>query len=82
MPFGLRNAAQTFKRLIDEILRGLPFTFAYIDDVLIAGRDINEHQDHVLQVFERLAHFGLKTNVSKYDFAVSKLNFLGHMIDE
>ena len=82
MPFGLRNAAQTFQRLIDEVLRGLPFAFAYIDDVLIASSDIKKHQDHLLQVFERLAHFGLKINLSKRDFAVSKLNFLGHMIDE
>ena len=48
MPFGLRNAAQTFQRLIDEVLRGLPFAFAYIDDVLIASCDIKEHQDHLL----------------------------------
>ena len=82
MPFGLRNAAQTFQRLINEVLRGLPFTFAYIDDVLIASRGIKEHQDHLLHVFERLAHFGLKINISKCDFAVSKLNYLGHMIDE
>ena len=82
MPFGLRNAAQTFQRLIDEILKGLPFAFAYIDDVLIVSRDIKEHQDHLLQVFERLTHFGLKINLSRCDFAVSKLNFLGHMIDE
>ena len=82
MPFGLRNAAQTFQRLIDEVLRGLPFAFAYIDDVLIASCDIKEHQDYLLQVFERLTHFGLKINLSKCEFAVSKLNFLGHMIDE
>ena len=36
----------------------------------------------MLQVFERLAHFGLKINVSKCDFAASKSNFLGHMMDE
>lgn len=35
MPFGLCNAAQTFQRLIYEVLRALPFTFAYIDDVKI-----------------------------------------------
>ena len=60
----------------------LPFAFANIDDVLIASCDIKEHQDHLLQVFERLTHFGLKINLSKCEFAVSKLNFLGHMIDE
>ena len=52
MPFGLHNPAQTFQRLIDEVLRGLPLAFAYIDDVFIASRDIKEHQDHMLQVFE------------------------------
>ena len=82
MPFGLRNAAQTFQRLIDEVLRGLPFTFAYIDDVLIASKNTEEHYDHLQQVFERLAHFGLKINVEKCIFGANKLNFLGHEIDE
>jgi hypothetical protein len=35
MSFGLRNAAQTFQRFMDDILRGLDFCFAYIDDILI-----------------------------------------------
>ena len=34
MPFGLCNAAQTFQRLIDEVLRGVPGCYAYIDDIL------------------------------------------------
>ena len=82
MPFGLRNSVQIFQRLIDEVLRGFPFAFAYIDNVLIASRNIREDQDHMQQVFERLAQFRLKINVKKCDFAVSKLNFLGHVIDE
>ena len=36
-PFGLRNAAQTFQRFIDEVFRGLDFCFGYIDDILIAS---------------------------------------------
>jgi len=38
MSFGLRNAAQTFQRFIDEVLRGLDFCFAYIDDTLVFSR--------------------------------------------
>lgn len=60
--FDLRNAAQSFQRLIDEVLRGLSFTFAYIDDVLIASRKKTEHRHHVEQVFQRLQRFGLKIN--------------------
>jgi len=37
MPFGLWNAAQTFQRFIDEVLHGLPFCYAYLDDLLIAS---------------------------------------------
>ena len=39
MPFGLRNAAQSFQRFMDEVTRGLPFVFTYIDDLLIASGD-------------------------------------------
>ena len=33
MPFGLHNAAQTFQRFIDYVLRELHFFYAYIDDI-------------------------------------------------
>ena len=38
MPFGLKNAAQTFQRLMDRIFKGLPFVLIYLDDVLVASR--------------------------------------------
>ncbi|UYV72974.1 hypothetical protein LAZ67_10001349 [Cordylochernes scorpioides] len=44
MSFGLCNAAQTFQRLINEVLQGLDFAYAYIDDVLIASDSENQHQ--------------------------------------
>lgn len=74
MPFGLRNAAQSFQRL-NEALRELPHSFAYIDDLLIASKDTNEHIDHVTQVFERLNHFGLKVNPDKCVFARVRVSF-------
>lgn len=44
MPFGLRNAAQTFQRFIDQVLRGLDFCFAYLDDILVASTSNEEHE--------------------------------------
>ena len=50
MPFGLKNAAQTFQRLMDQICHGREeFLFAYLDDVLIANSDAREHCRHLLQ---------------------------------
>jgi len=45
MLFGLRNAAQTLQRFIDQVLRGLPFCYTYIDDVLIASATPKEHDE-------------------------------------
>jgi len=37
MPFGLKNAAQAFQRLMDRVLGDLDFIFVYLDDVLVAS---------------------------------------------
>ena len=49
-PFLLRNAAQTFQRFIDQVLRGLDFCSAYIDDHLLASANAEEHKCHLCLV--------------------------------
>lgn len=80
MPFGLRNAAQTFQRFINEVFTGLDFIFVYIDDVLIASKDEAEHCEHLRMVFRRLEEYGLNIKVSKCVFGVSDIDFLGYNI--
>ncbi|BHF85394.1 hypothetical protein SprV_1002855900 [Sparganum proliferum] len=82
MPFGLRNAAQSFQRFIDDILRGLSFTYVYIDDILVASSSAEEHASHLRQIFDRLQQHGLQLNVEKCTFGVSSLDFLGHHVDQ
>lgn len=60
----------------------LPFTFAYIDNVLIVSKNEQEHFDHLQQVFERIQHFRLKINVGKCIFKVNKFTFLRYEINE
>nr|VZI01907.1 unnamed protein product [Spirometra erinaceieuropaei] len=81
MPFGLRNAAQTFQRFIDRVLRGFPFVYAYIDDLLVASRNAEEHKEHLALVFDRLDQFGVVINPSKCVLGVPSLDFLGHHVD-
>ncbi|KAK3789010.1 hypothetical protein RRG08_036148 [Elysia crispata] len=37
MPFGFKNSAQTFQRLMDTVLQGLTCAFVYLDDILVAS---------------------------------------------
>jgi hypothetical protein len=80
MPFGLKNSGCTFQRYIDSVFRGLPFIFAYIDDVLIASANEAEHQEHLRVVFERLSSAHLHLSLSKCRFFRSELTFLGHLV--
>ena len=81
MPFGLRNAAQTFQRFMDQVLRGIPSAYVYIDDVLIASPTPEQHLDDLRTVFSRLASHGIVVNPNKCLFGVPSLDFLGHHID-
>ena len=78
MPFGLRNAAQTFQRLMDEVSSGLPFTFVYLDDVLIASTDLHTHLQCLRTVLERFQEHGL-INHSSVSLPSSRLTSLAIM---
>jgi cleavage and polyadenylation specificity factor subunit 1 len=80
MPFGLRNAGQTFQRLMDRILQDLPFVFTYLDDILIASRSAEQHMKHLEEVFRRLQTNSLIVRLEKCEFGSSEIDFLGHRI--
>ena len=80
MSFGLRNAAQTFQRFIDEVTRDLDFCFPYIDDILVASATPAEHEEHLRLLFRRLSDHGILLNTAKCVFAASDVSFLGYHI--
>ena len=80
MPFGLKNAAQRFQRLMDKILDGLPWAFVYLDDVLIASKTRSDHMDHLKQLFTIFSDNGLVVNKDKCELGVSQLDFLAHRV--
>ena len=80
MPFGLHNAAQTFQRFVDQVLQGLTFAYAYIDNILIASSS-QEHIQHLETVFQCLSDYGLIININKCVFCSNSLHFLGHYVD-
>ena len=82
MPFGLRNAAQTFQRFMDQVLRGLEFCYVYIDDVLIASHTPQEHKEHLRLVLHRFELYGILINPPKCVLGVQELQFLGHRVNQ
>jgi len=75
--FGLHNAAQTFQRFTDEVLRGLDFCYIYLDNIFVASKNAEEHYEHLWRLFQRFQQFGVAINTTKCVFRV-EVSFLGY----
>jgi hypothetical protein len=81
MPFGLRNAAATFQRVMNDALKDhREYCKAYLDDIAIFSDDWNSHLKHLDAVLAKLSDLNFTVNVSKCVFARSQIKYLGHLI--
>jgi hypothetical protein len=76
MYFGLRNAAQTFQRFMDDMLRGLNFCFAFLDDSFVFSRSLEEHEQHLRHIFNQIQRYEITINPAKCVFRAPELTFV------
>ena len=84
MAFGLCNAPASFQRLVEKVFRGLQWktVLAYLDDIVVFGRTLEETIQRLQEVFDRLKMAGLKLKPSKCKFFQPEVTYLGHIISE
>ncbi|CAI7751476.1 unnamed protein product [Closterium sp. NIES-54] len=82
MLFGLCNAPATFQAEMNHILRPLleECVVVYLDDILIYSKNMKEHVEHLRKVSEILRENKFYVKLSKSDFDLKKVKFLGHMV--
>ena len=84
MPFGLSNAPAVFQALVNDVLRDMlgRFVFVYLDDILIYSHSLQEHQEHVHTVLQRLLENKLFVKAEKCKFHATSTSFLGFIISQ
>jgi hypothetical protein len=82
MPFGLCNAPATFERCMENVLRGLCWKecLVYIDDIIVAGISIDDTNQKISLVMDRLREAKLKLKPQKCALFRTHIEFLGHTV--
>jgi hypothetical protein len=85
VPMGLKGAPAYFQAALATIvLAGLIYTICelYIDDIIIYARTEDEFCERLALVLERCRKFNVTFNPKKVKLGISKVEYVGHMIDE
>jgi hypothetical protein len=84
MSFGLTNAPAYFMYLMNSIfmLELDKFVVVFIDDILVYSKNEDEHTEHLHIVLQRLRDHRLYAKLSKCEFWLREIKFLGHTISQ
>jgi len=82
MPFGLSKAPATFQDMMNHIFRDMLDLglLAYMDDLLIYAKTVEEHDRIVQEVFRRLRENKLAISPDKCVWQQAEVEFLGYLI--
>lgn len=82
LPMGLKISPSAFSRLMTIAMSGLNYEkcIVYMDDLIIFGRNLIEHNKNLMTVFSRLRKVNLKLNPLKCEFLKRQILYLGHVI--
>jgi hypothetical protein len=83
MSFDLTNAPAYFMYLMNNVFMDYldKFVVVFIDDILIYSQNEQDHEDHLRKVLQMLRDCQLYANLSKCEFWISEVLFLGHIIN-
>ena len=81
MPYGINSGSEVFQRSMEELFAGYPCE-VIVDDMLIWGKDIEEHDGKLERVLKRASQINLKLNVAKCKFRVKQVTYVGHVLSE
>ena len=80
LAFGIKLAPAIFQQVMDIILGGFDFTFAYLDDIVISSKTKELHRERLNKVFAQIREFGFKVKEAKCDFCMNKIKYLGDVL--
>jgi len=80
LPFGIKSAPGYFQEIMEKLTSDLPGVAVYLDDILVSGKDAEDHLANLRGLLTRLHDKGLRCRQEKCLFAQSSVEYLGHTL--
>ena len=81
LPFGLNIAQDAFQQCMDSILSQCPGTIGITDDIIVHGKDEEEHDRNLHHLMRIAAKSGLVLNAEKCSIKTPQVKFFGMIYD-
>lgn len=82
MPQGITGAPATFQQLMESTVGDMHLlqVIVYLDDLIVFGRTLEEHEERLLQVLGQLEEYGLEASIDKCQFCQPQVRYVGHIV--
>lgn len=82
LPFGISCAPEFFQKLTYKYFGNIKNVCVYIDDILISGENLKEHDEALDQVVKVARDINIKFNLNKLQLRKDKIKYLGFQFNE
>lgn len=80
LPFGVSSAPEVFQKCIAQRLEDLEGVVNVMDDILVWGKDKEEHDRRLKQLLDRVRSINLKLNKDKCKLGLTEIQYIGHIL--
>ncbi|KAL6481950.1 hypothetical protein MHYP_G00100300 [Metynnis hypsauchen] len=82
MPQGITGAPATFQRIMEKAVGDMHLlqVIVYLDDIIVFGKTLEEHEERLMKVLDRLEEVGVKVSINKCQFCQPQVKYVGHII--
>ena len=82
MPFGISSASEILQQRNDETFGNIPNVYVIADDLIIAGKDEQEHDEALHQVMRRAREANVRFSIEKLQLKIPQVKYMGHLISK
>lgn len=80
--YGVASAPAIWQRTIENILQGIPGVAVFLDDIRIAGKDMEQHLNRLELVLKKLSEHNIRINLDKCAFLKDQITYCGYVMSK